>query len=90
MWVKVMFFKPLPYAETVIYEAFVVMGDLRWGYSALQCLPGGKGSLKKLEEMNLSTLFISSTQAMQRNFTILNPHHNNCFINLQFLQKLSC
>ena len=30
-------------AETVIYEAFIVIGELGWGLSSFHCLPGENG-----------------------------------------------
>ena len=44
--------------ENVIYEAFVVMGELSWGFSAL--LAWRKGKVKTSQFFKLSSLFTHS------------------------------
>ena len=55
-----------------------------WGFSGLL-----EESIEKLEMMAFYKLSLSSRQARQHSPTLV-PHHNKGFINLQFLQELSC
>ena len=76
-------------AETVIYEAFVLIGEI--GYCLSLLISWSNGNVWRLEfcRKDLSPLFLFSMQSMQRNTTSVLPLQQRLH-KLHFLQKLGC
>ena len=77
-------------AESVIYEAFVLMEETVWCFSALLSWRKGNvcGSLEG-QRMDFPPLFLFSMQPMQKNPTLVHPSQQRPH-NLQFMKKLGC
>ena len=77
-------------AENVIYEAFVVMVELRWGFSALLAWRKGKVGTRKVFILpSFSTFSLLSRKAMQGSNNLFPPSKQR-LRKSQFLLKLSC
>ena len=76
-------------AENVIYEAFVVMGELGWAYSAFHAWKKGKVETCPFFIFpSFSTHSLSTWKSMKRSTTLLPPSKRR-LNKSQFLPKLS-
>ena len=76
-----------PMAESIFNEAFVVMGQLKWGLSALLAWINGK--VKTSPSVILPSSSTLSIFSIYKQFTLFPPSKPRLHKS-QFLQKLSC
>ena len=76
-------------AENIIYEDFVLMGELRWSFSALLQWRKKSGKKSIFHPFSFVILPLSFREALNRSTTQF-PQSKQRLPKLRFLQKLGC